>query len=46
LTFALTQTTTNAVEGLTERVRRAGFRIETEERTALDSFLYLVAVKE
>jgi len=46
LTFALTQTSTRAVRGLTTRVRRAGFIIETEERTTLDSFLYLVAVKE
>ncbi len=46
LTFALTQTSTRAVRGLAARVRRAGFIVETEERTALDSFLYLVAVKE
>lgn len=46
LTFALTQTSTRAVRGLTARVRRAGFIVETEERTTLDSFLYLVAVKE
>jgi len=45
VTFALTQTSTRAVEGLPGRVRRAGFRIGTEERTALDSFLYLVAIK-
>ncbi len=46
LTYALTQTTTNAVEGLSARVRRAGFRVTTEERGALSSFLYIVAVKE
>ena len=45
VTFALTQTTTHAVEGLSERVRRAGFRVEVEERTVLDSFIYLVARK-
>lgn len=45
VTFALTQETTHAVEGLPERVRQAGFRVETEERTAFDSFLYLVARK-
>lgn len=46
VTFALTQTTTKAVVGLCERVSEAGFRIETEERSSLDSFLYVVAVKE
>jgi ubiquinone/menaquinone biosynthesis C-methylase UbiE len=45
VTFAITQTKTNAVEGLSERVRQAGFLIDREERTALDSFLYLVARK-
>jgi demethylmenaquinone methyltransferase/2-methoxy-6-polyprenyl-1,4-benzoquinol methylase len=45
VTFALTQTTTRAVEGLAERVREAGFTVEREERTALDSLLYLVATK-
>lgn len=46
VTFALTQTTTHAVEGLPERVRQAGFYVDTEEQTALDSFLYLVAIKD
>ena len=46
LTFAMTQTTTWAVEGLEDCVREAGFRIETAERSRLESFLYLVAVKE
>ena len=46
LTFVLTQTTTRAVEGLEDRVREAGFRIETAERSRLESFLYLVALKE
>jgi len=46
LTFALTQTTTRAVDGLTERIRASGFRVEMEERSAFDSFLYLVARKD
>jgi len=45
-TFALTQTTTRPVRGLSDRVLEAGFRIETEERSSLGSFLYLVASKE
>jgi demethylmenaquinone methyltransferase/2-methoxy-6-polyprenyl-1,4-benzoquinol methylase len=45
-TFVLTQTTTSAVEGLCDLVRAAGFRVEVEERSALDSFLYLVAVRD
>jgi ubiquinone/menaquinone biosynthesis C-methylase UbiE len=45
VTYLITQTKTNAVEGLSERVRQAGFLIDREERTALDSFLYLVARK-
>jgi demethylmenaquinone methyltransferase/2-methoxy-6-polyprenyl-1,4-benzoquinol methylase len=45
-TFALTQTTTNAVEGLSELVAEAGFRIESERRSSLDSFLYLIARKD
>lgn len=46
VTFALTQTTTKAVEGLEARVREAGFRIEAATRSSLDSFLYLIAIKE
>ena len=46
VTFALTQTTTQAVEGLPERVRQAGFLVNMEERSGLDSFLYLVAGKD
>ena len=46
LTFALTQTTTKAVEGLEDLVPEAGFRVETAERSRLESFLYLIAVKE
>jgi len=45
-TFVLTQTTTSAVEGLCDLVRAAGFRVDVEERSALDSFLYLVAVRD
>jgi demethylmenaquinone methyltransferase/2-methoxy-6-polyprenyl-1,4-benzoquinol methylase len=45
-TFALTQTTTSAVDGLSDLVAEAGFRIESEERRSLDSFLYLVARKD
>jgi demethylmenaquinone methyltransferase/2-methoxy-6-polyprenyl-1,4-benzoquinol methylase len=46
VTFAITQTKTNPVNGLSERVRQAGFLIDREERASLDSFLYLVARKE
>jgi len=45
-TFALTQTTTSAVDGLSDLVAEAGFRIESEQRSSLDSFLYLVARKD
>ncbi len=45
-TFVLTQTTTTAVDGLSDLVSEAGFRIESEDRSSLGSFLYLVAVKE
>lgn len=44
-TFLLTQTTTRALEGLRDLVSEAGFRIVSEERSSLDSFLYLVAIK-
>jgi len=46
VTFVLTQTTTRAVADLEDRVRAAGFRIDTCERSSLDAFLYLGAVKE
>jgi demethylmenaquinone methyltransferase/2-methoxy-6-polyprenyl-1,4-benzoquinol methylase len=46
VTFALTQTTTHAVEGLPERIQQRGLRVLTEELSALDSFLYLVASRE
>lgn len=46
ITFALTQTTTNAVENLADLVKRAGFKIENEERNHLDSFIYITAIKE
>ncbi len=45
-TFALTQTSTSAVDGLSDLVAEAGFRIESEQRSSLDSFLYLIARKE
>ncbi len=46
VTFALTQTITKAVAGLGGLVSGVGFRIEKEERSSLDSFLYLVAIKD
>ena len=46
VTFALTQTTTKAVERLSDLMAEAGFMIDLEERRTLDSFLYLVAIKE
>jgi demethylmenaquinone methyltransferase/2-methoxy-6-polyprenyl-1,4-benzoquinol methylase len=45
-TFALTQTTTRPVAGLSDLVADCGFRIEWEQRSFLESFLYLVARKE
>ena len=45
-TFALTQTTTSAVDGLSDLVTETGFRIESEQRSSLESFLYLVARKD
>lgn len=45
-TFALAQTTTSALEGLSDLVAEAGFRIESERRSSLDSFLYLTARKD
>ncbi len=46
LTFALTQTATHPVEGLEEAAAAGGFKIEERERSSLDAFLYLTAVKE
>ncbi len=46
ITFALTQTTTHAVRDLEDTVAGAGFRVEKRERSALGSFIYLVATKE
>lgn len=46
VTFAVTQTTTKAVDGLAELVSQTGFNVESEVRTRLDSFLYVSAVKE
>lgn len=46
VTFAVTQTTTRAVEGLADLVSQAGFEVESEVRSHLDSLVYLTAVKE
>jgi demethylmenaquinone methyltransferase/2-methoxy-6-polyprenyl-1,4-benzoquinol methylase len=46
VTFALTQTTTKAVEHLPDLIADAGFSVQIEERSSLGSFLYLVAIKE
>jgi demethylmenaquinone methyltransferase/2-methoxy-6-polyprenyl-1,4-benzoquinol methylase len=46
VTFAVTQTTTTAVDGLADLVSQAGFDIESEVRGRLDSTVYLTAVKE
>ncbi|MFH1436795.1 MAG: corrinoid protein-associated methyltransferase CpaM [Pseudomonadota bacterium] len=46
ITFALTQTSTRAVEGLEDAIRAAGFEIVKAQRSAFDSFLYVVAQKE
>jgi demethylmenaquinone methyltransferase/2-methoxy-6-polyprenyl-1,4-benzoquinol methylase len=45
VTFVLTQTSTSAVQGLSARVSEAGFAVEREDRSALDSFVYLIATK-
>ncbi len=46
LTFALTQTSTRSVEGLEEAVAGAGFRVLSAQRSVMEAFLYVVAVKE
>jgi ubiquinone/menaquinone biosynthesis C-methylase UbiE len=46
ISFALTQTTTKAVVDLERLVSQAGFKIQDAERSRLESFLYLLAVKE
>jgi demethylmenaquinone methyltransferase/2-methoxy-6-polyprenyl-1,4-benzoquinol methylase len=46
LTFVITQTTTRAVHGLEEMVAEAGFKTTYTERSFLDTFLFLIAVKE
>ncbi len=46
ITFAVTQTTTRAVEGLEENAFHAGFNIKTIELSMMDSFIYLAAKKE
>jgi demethylmenaquinone methyltransferase/2-methoxy-6-polyprenyl-1,4-benzoquinol methylase len=45
ITLAITQTSTIAVEGLRGLLNDAGFSIEKEERSAMDSFIYMVARK-
>lgn len=46
VTFALTQTTTRAVDDLEKLVSAAGLSVESARRDRLESFLYLTAVKE
>lgn len=46
ITYILTQTSTRAVTGLEDRVAECGFRTEKVERSMLDSFVYITAVKE
>ncbi|MFV2071870.1 MAG: corrinoid protein-associated methyltransferase CpaM [Thermoanaerobaculales bacterium] len=46
VTFAVTQTTTKAIDGLAELVSQAGFKVESEVRSRLDSVVYLTAIKE
>lgn len=46
LTFALTQTTTHPVEGLEEAAAAEGFTVKESERSSLDAFLCMTAVKE
>lgn len=46
VTFALTQTSTRAVEGLEDQVKEAGFVLEIVERYSFDSFIFLTAGKE
>ncbi len=46
VTFAVTQTATKAVDGLADLVSQAGFNVESELRSRLDSLVYLTAVKE
>jgi ubiquinone/menaquinone biosynthesis C-methylase UbiE len=45
VTYLVTQSTTNAVRGLMQMVAEAGFVVDREERSSLDSFMYLVARK-
>jgi demethylmenaquinone methyltransferase/2-methoxy-6-polyprenyl-1,4-benzoquinol methylase len=46
ITFLVTQTTTRAVEHLSEDVEAAGFSLVAEQRSGLGSFLRLTARKE
>lgn len=45
ITYLLTQTTTNAVENLPEKVKKAGLRIETFRLNKMQNFIELVAIK-
>lgn len=45
ITYLLTQTATRAVSGLEARLEEAGFRVLQTNRSALDTFLYVVAGK-
>lgn len=46
LTYVVTQSTTRAVDDLEGRVEQAGLSIEQQERSAIGSFLFMVARKE
>jgi demethylmenaquinone methyltransferase/2-methoxy-6-polyprenyl-1,4-benzoquinol methylase len=45
VTYAITQTTTNAVERLPERVAEAGFLVESVKTDGLGSFMELIGIK-
>ena len=45
ITYLITQTTTNAVENLPEKVKDAGLRIETIRLNKMQNFIELIAMK-
>jgi hypothetical protein len=45
ITYLLTQATTNAVENLPEKVKKAGLKIETIRLSNMENFIELVAKK-
>ncbi len=45
ITYLITQTTTNAVENLAEKVKDAGLRIETIRLNKMQNFIELIAMK-